>query len=110
MNQFFVLDCYGDGDPGGPTSVPIHDRLLGPWNRELRTMASSSSEPSDELATAVGRYVLGDLSLGRAAEAAGLSRWEFEEVLENAGFASLYGPRTDDQLQGEIDVALDRDE
>jgi predicted HTH domain antitoxin len=73
-------------------------------------MASSSSESSDELATAVGRYVLGDLSLGRAAEAAGLSRWEFEEVLEDAGFTALYGPRTDDQLQREIDVALDIDE
>lgn len=70
-------------------------------------MASSSSEPSTELATAVGRYVLGDLSLGRAAEAAEMSRWEFEEVLENAGFTALYGPRTDAQLQQEIDVALD---
>ncbi|WP_254839433.1 UPF0175 family protein [Natronomonas marina] len=70
-------------------------------------MASSSSEPSDELATAVGRYVLGDLSLGRAAEAAGMSRWEFEELLEEAGFTSIYGPRTDDQLQVELDGALD---
>jgi predicted HTH domain antitoxin len=72
-------------------------------------MASSSNEPPDELATAVGRYVLGDISLGRAAKAAGLSRWEFEEVLEDAGFTSIYGPRTDDQLRQEIDVALDLD-
>lgn len=70
-------------------------------------MASSSSEPSDELATAVGRYVLGDLSLARAAEAAGMSRWVFEEVLEDAGFTALYGPRTGNQLQQEIDIALD---
>ena len=61
-------------------------------------MASTSSEPTDELATAVGRYVLGELSLGRVAEEAGMSRWEFEEVLENAGFSSLYGLRTDDEL------------
>jgi len=73
-------------------------------------VASSSSESSDELATAVGRYVLGDLSLGRAAETAGLSRWEFEEVLEDAGFSSLYGPRTDGQLQRGLDIALDLDE
>ena len=73
-------------------------------------MASSRGEPSDELATAIGWYVLGDRSLGRAAEAAGLSRWEFEAVLEEAGFAALYGPRTDDQLRREIDVTLDRDE
>lgn len=73
-------------------------------------MASTSSEPSDELATAIGRYVLGDISLGRAAEVAGMSRWEFEEVLEEAGFTSLYGPRTEDELQREIDAARDLDE
>lgn len=73
-------------------------------------MASTSRGPTDELATAVGRYVLGDLSLGRAAEEAGLSRWEFEEVLKDAGFSALYGPRTDDQLHEEIDVARDLDE
>lgn len=70
-------------------------------------MASTSSEPTDELATAVGRYVLGELSLGRGAEEADMSRWEFEEVLEDAGFTSLYGPRTDAELQREFDVARD---
>lgn len=73
-------------------------------------MASTSNEPTDELATAVGRYALGELSLGRAAEAAGMSRWEFEAVLEDAGFTALYGPRTDDELQRELDVARDLDE
>jgi predicted HTH domain antitoxin len=69
-------------------------------------MASSTSpEANDELATAVGQYVLGEISLGKAAESAGMSRWEFEEVLEEAGFTALYGPRTDDDLQEEIDVA-----
>jgi predicted HTH domain antitoxin len=53
-------------------------------------MASSTSrEPTDELATAVGRYVLGELSLGKAAEEAGMSRWEFEEVLKDADFDAL---------------------
>lgn len=74
-------------------------------------MASSTGpESSDELATAVGQYVLGELSLGRAAESAGLSRWEFEEVLEEAGFAALYGPRTDDDLREEVDIARSLDE
>ena len=86
------------------------DSLLRPWFRHMRTMASTGSEPTDELATAVGRYVLGELSLGRAAEEADMSRWEFEEVLEDAGFTSLYGPRTDDDLQRELDVARDLDE
>jgi predicted HTH domain antitoxin len=67
--------------------------------------SSTSSEPTDELATAVGRYVLGETSLGKAAEAAGMTRWEFEEVLRDAGFEALYGPRTDDQLEDELDAA-----
>jgi len=74
-------------------------------------MASSTSPgANDELATAVGRYVLGETSLGKAAESAGMSRWEFEEVLEEAGFTALYGPRTDDDLQAEIDAARNLDE
>ncbi len=74
-------------------------------------MASSTSpEANDELATAVGQYVLGEISLGKAAESAGLSRWEFEEVLKETGFSALYGPRADDDLQDEIDVARNLDE
>lgn len=69
-------------------------------------MASSTGpESNDELATAVGRYVLGEISLGKAAESAGLSRWEFEEVLKEVGFTALYGPRTTSDLRDEIDVA-----
>lgn len=73
-------------------------------------VASTTDEPTEELATAIGRYVLGEHSLGKAAEEAGLSRWEFEEVLRDAGFAALYGPRTDDHLQAELDTARDLDE
>jgi len=70
----------------------------------------SRRNAGDELATAIGEYVLGEVSLGKAAEEAGLSRWEFEEVLEDAGFAALYGPRTRADLDDEVDVALDRGE
>lgn len=74
-------------------------------------MASSTSpEGNDELATAVGQYVLGERSLARAAESVGLSRWEFEELLEETGFTAFYGPRTDDDLRSEIEVARDLDE
>ena len=72
--------------------------------------SSTSPNGNNELATAVGQYVLGDISLGRAAESAGMSRWEFEEVLEESGFAALYGPRTDDDLQDELDVARNLEE
>lgn len=74
-------------------------------------MASSTDRgPTDELATAVGRYALGAVSLGKAAEEAGMSRWEFEELLEEAGFTALYGPRSDDELQAELDTARQLDE
>lgn len=72
--------------------------------------SSTSSEPNDELATAVGQYVLGEISLGKAAEEAGMSRWEFETVLKDAGFEALYGPRTAADLDDELDVARNLDE
>lgn len=68
----------------------------------------ATSEPDDdELATAIGEYVLGEISLGKAAERAGLTRWEFEELLEEVGFTALYGPRTHEGLDAEVDDALD---
>lgn len=75
-------------------------------------MASDVSvEPGDEeVATAVGRYVLGEISLGQAAEQIGMTCWEFEELLHEVGFTALYGPRTMDQLVEELDVVSDADE
>ena len=61
----------------------------------------------DDLALAIGRYVLGEISLGRAADTVGMTRWEFEELLKEAGFTALYGPRSVEALQDEVDVALD---
>lgn len=73
-------------------------------------MASEASrDPPTALATAIGEYVLGEVSLGKAAEKAGMSRWEFEEQLSAAGFNALYGPRTADELAAEIDPANDPD-
>ena len=68
-------------------------------------MASAHSDTGDELATAVGRYALGEISLGRAAESAGMTRWEFEDLLKDAGFNSLYGPRTSSELSEEVATA-----
>lgn len=61
----------------------------------------------DDLATVIGQYVLGEISLGKAAERVGLSRWEFEDLLQEAGFTALYGPRTPEQLEDEVDAMLD---
>ena len=74
-------------------------------------MASETTRGFDDdvLATAIGRYVLGEFSLGKAAETVGLTRWEFEQLLEESGFTALYGPRSTDELQAEVKVALDLD-
>lgn len=60
-----------------------------------------------DLATAVGLYALGELSLGRAAERAGVDRWTFEDVLEEAGVPVRYGPESEADLEEEVDTALD---
>lgn len=73
-------------------------------------MASSSDrDANDEVATAIGRYVLGEASLAGAAERAGMTRWEFESVLEDAGFTALYGPRSSDELEADVEAARDLD-
>ena len=72
-------------------------------------MATGVSPDSgdEELAAAIGQYVLGEISLGKAAERAGMTRWEFEDLLAEVGFTSLYGPRSRDQLESEVDAASD---
>lgn len=60
-----------------------------------------------DLATAVGLYVLGELSLGKAAERAGVDRWEFEERLRAAEIPVDLGPRDRAALEDEVDTALD---
>lgn len=70
-------------------------------------MRESASWPANRHVP--GGHDLGELSLGKAAEEAGLSRWEFETVLVDAGFEALYGPRTSEQLTDEVDAARDID-
>jgi len=71
-------------------------------------MASETTRGSDNaLATAIGQYVLGNRSLGKAAESVGVTRWEFEQLLEESGFTALYGPRSTDELHEEVETALD---
>jgi len=66
-------------------------------------------EDTKELATTIGLYVLGEISLGKAAERTGVTRWEMEELLQEAGVELRLGPRSMDDLEDEVDVALDLD-
>ncbi|MCU4801125.1 UPF0175 family protein [Halobacteria archaeon HArc-gm2] len=71
-------------------------------------MSLDAAAGDDEaLALAIGKYALGDVSLGKAAEDAGMTRWEFEEVLEEAGITVTSGPRNAEELEDEVDTALD---
>lgn len=97
--------------PLGPATHGTPERrhpttaILSVTELQSDTMASKHPDAGDEVATAVGRYALREVSLGRAAESAGMTRWEFEELLEQAGFDALYGPRTVSDLEAEIATA-----
>lgn len=70
------------------------------------TRRTGPDDPT-ELAETIGLYALGEISLGKAAERAGMSRWEMKEVLEEAGVELRLGPQSEDELANEVDVALD---
>jgi len=64
-------------------------------------------EDKQELATTIGLYVPSARSLGKAAERTGVTRWEMEELLQEAGVELQLGPQSMDELEDEVDVALD---
>jgi predicted HTH domain antitoxin len=67
---------------------------------------SGAVEEKEQLATTIGLYVLGEISLGKAAERTGVTRWEMEEILQEAGVELRLGPESMDELEDEVDVAL----
>ena len=70
-------------------------------------MARSETTDADpDLVRAIGLYALGEVSEGRAAEIAGVSRWDMRDILEEAGIELRHGPRNDDELQRDVDVAM----
>jgi len=68
---------------------------------------TNSGEDTEQLATTIGLYVLGEISLGKAAERAGVNRWEMEDLLQEAGVELRLGPESIEDLESEVDVALD---
>lgn len=90
-----------------PSDDPAGSFITAEHEAAPRMASTATGEPDDDLATAIGQYVLGEISLGRAAEQVDMTRWELEELLEEAGFTALYGPRSVDELEHEVDAALD---
>ncbi|WP_222912704.1 UPF0175 family protein [Natrinema sp. SYSU A 869] len=68
---------------------------------------NSHADHTEELATMIGLYVLGEISLGKAAERADVTRWEMTEILTEAGVEVRLGPQTMDDLENEVETALD---
>lgn len=68
---------------------------------------SARGGDSTELAETIGLYALGEISLGKAAERADVSRWEMREILKEAGVELRLGPQSQEELQDEVDAALD---
>jgi predicted HTH domain antitoxin len=67
----------------------------------------SVTTDSSELATAIGLYLLGEISLGKASERVGLSRWEMQDLLAELDIDTRQGPRSLEEVQAEVDVALE---
>ncbi len=56
---------------------------------------------------AVGLYALGEINDGKAAEIAGVSCWDMRNILTEADLDLRLGPRDMDELQQEVDVAME---
>lgn len=70
------------------------------------SLDSHGGESEDaELATIVGRYALGELTLGEAAKRAGVSKIRMQEILNEAGVELRLGPETSEDARSEVDVA-----
>jgi predicted HTH domain antitoxin len=63
------------------------------------------SHHSTTIATAIGLYLLGEISLGKTSERVGLSRWEMQDLLKEFDIDTRQGPRTLEEVQAEVDVA-----
>lgn len=62
---------------------------------------------TDELATTIGLYVLGELSLGKAAERVGVSRWQMQELLKEHSVEPRLGPTDMGDAADEIETIRD---
>lgn len=60
-----------------------------------------------ELATAFGLFALTDATLPEAASEVGVTRWELEEAIENAGLAETFDLDREGDVSSTIDDLLD---
>ncbi|ELZ88806.1 hypothetical protein C453_01045 [Haloferax elongans ATCC BAA-1513] len=73
----------------------------------MGTQADPGGGGDNDLVEAIGLHILGETSLGKAAEHAGVYRWEMGSILKKAGVDRRYGPRSRNELDEEVKTALD---
>jgi predicted HTH domain antitoxin len=73
----------------------------------MATDRRGSDADTEELATTIGLYVLGEISLGKAAERTGVSRWEIREILEDHDVELRLGPSDMDEAAEEVENLRD---
>ena len=73
----------------------------------MATDRRGSDADTEELATTIGLYVLGEISLGKAAERTGVSRWEMREILEDHDVEPRLGPADMDEAAEEVENVRD---
>jgi predicted HTH domain antitoxin len=66
---------------------------------------SLSTDTDDRLAAAVGQYALGELTMGQAAERAGLSRFELRATLRASSIELRMGSEDHEAALRETEVA-----
>jgi hypothetical protein len=67
----------------------------------------SAEQVDREVATAFGLYALSNRSIHEAASEAGITRWELERAIEQAGLAETFELHTDGDISATIDELLD---
>lgn len=68
---------------------------------------TANTDTDDDMVYVVSLYALGEINEGRAAEIAGGPRWDMCDILTEAGLDLRLGPRDMDELQQEVDVAME---
>lgn len=71
---------------------------------------TEASGERDDLATIIGLYALGEITLGTAASRYGVSRIEMKRILGEAGVSLRLGPKNADEAAAEVQTLIDANE
>lgn len=71
----------------------------------MATDRREGESDTEELATTIGLYILGEISLGKAAERVGVTRWEMQEILEDNCVDPRLGPVDMSEARKEVENA-----